>query len=84
KENVIIGKLIPAGTGCQGTRPQNDVVAQKAKELRAKRQERRAKANQDEEFNRIAAAKVEEPDIYVDEFETEADVFESITETSEE
>ncbi|MBQ0064309.1 MAG: DNA-directed RNA polymerase subunit beta', partial [Firmicutes bacterium] len=52
KENVIIGKLIPAGTGCQGTRPQNDVVAQKAKEFRAKRQERRAKANQDEEFNR--------------------------------
>lgn len=84
KENVIIGKLIPAGTGCHGTRPQNDVVAQKAKELRAKRQERRAKANQDEEFNRIAAAKVEEPDIYVDEFEPEADVFESITETSEE
>ena len=37
KENVIIGKLIPAGTGCQGDRPQNDIVAAKAKELRDKR-----------------------------------------------
>ena len=37
KENVIIGKLIPAGTGCQGDRPQNDIVAAKAKELRGKR-----------------------------------------------
>ena len=37
KANVIIGKLIPAGTGCQGDRPQNDIVAAKAKELRDKR-----------------------------------------------
>ena len=37
KENVIIGKLIPAGTGCQGDRPQNLIVAEKAKELRDKR-----------------------------------------------
>lgn len=37
KENVIVGKLIPAGTGCQGDRPQNDIVAAKAKELRDKR-----------------------------------------------
>ena len=37
KENVIIGKLIPAGTGCQGDRPQNGIVAAKAKELREKR-----------------------------------------------
>ena len=37
KENVIIGKLIPAGTGCRGDRPQNDIVAAKAKELRDKR-----------------------------------------------
>ena len=37
KVNVIIGKLIPAGTGCQGDRPQNDIVAAKAKELRDKR-----------------------------------------------
>ena len=37
KENVIIGKLIPAGTGCHGDRPQNDIVAAKAKELRDKR-----------------------------------------------
>ena len=37
KENVIIGKLIPAGTGCHGDRPQNEIVAAKAKELRDKR-----------------------------------------------
>ena len=37
KENVIIGKLISAGTGCQGDRPQNLIVAAKAKELRDKR-----------------------------------------------
>ena len=37
KENVIVGKLIPAGTGCQGDRPQNLIVAAKAKELRDKR-----------------------------------------------
>ena len=37
KENVISGKLIPAGTGCQGDRPQNEIVAAKAKELRDKR-----------------------------------------------
>ena len=37
KENVIIGKLIPAGTGCLGDRPQIDIVAAKAKELRDKR-----------------------------------------------
>ena len=37
KENVIIGKLIPAGTGCQGDRPQNEIIAAKAKELRDKR-----------------------------------------------
>lgn len=29
--------MIPAGTGCQGDRPQNDIVAAKAKELRDKR-----------------------------------------------
>ena len=37
KENVIIGKLIPAGTGCHGDRLQNEIVAAKAKELREKR-----------------------------------------------
>ena len=29
--------MIPAGTGCQGDRPQNEIVAAKAKELRDKR-----------------------------------------------
>ena len=49
KENVIIGKLIPAGTGVKGDRPQNRLVAQKAAELRAKRLAR-VQESKDEEF----------------------------------
>ena len=52
KENVIIGKLIPAGTGCDGDRPQNAIVMAKAKELRDKRIARMRKV-QDEEFDNI-------------------------------
>ena len=52
KENVIIGKLIPAGTGCEGDRPQNAVVMAKAKELRDKRIARMHEV-QDEEFDNI-------------------------------
>ena len=52
KENVIIGKLIPAGTGCEGDRPQNAIVMAKAKELRDKRIARMHEA-QDEEFDNI-------------------------------
>ena len=55
KENVIIGKLIPAGTGCDGDRPQNDIVAAKAKELRDKRIARMAEVH-DEEFDKIVSA----------------------------
>ena len=33
----MVRTIIPAGTGCQGDRPQNDIVAAKAKELRDKR-----------------------------------------------
>ncbi len=55
KENVIIGKLIPAGTGCDGDRPQNLIVAQKAKELREKRLARMHEAH-DEEFDKIVNA----------------------------
>ena len=59
KENVIIGKLIPAGTGCTGERPQNAIVAAKAKELRDKRIARMAEV-QDEEFDKFANQELEE------------------------
>ena len=55
KENVIIGKLIPAGTGAHGDRPQNQLVAAKAKELRDKRIAR-MKEVEDEEFDKIVDA----------------------------
>ncbi|MDD7281909.1 MAG: DNA-directed RNA polymerase subunit beta', partial [Erysipelotrichaceae bacterium] len=54
KENVIIGKLIPAGTGFQGDRPQNKLVAAKAKELREKRIARMQHENQDDEFDKYS------------------------------
>ncbi len=40
KENVIIGKLIPAGTGCSAERETSKKIAEKAAELKAKREER--------------------------------------------
>lgn len=54
KENVIIGKLIPAGTGCQGDRPQNLIVAEKAKELRDKRIAHMKEVH-DEEFDKLVS-----------------------------
>ncbi len=54
KENVIIGKLIPAGTGCQGDRPQNLIVAEKAKELRDQRIARMKEVH-DEEFDKLVS-----------------------------
>ena len=54
KENVIIGKLIPAGTGCQGDRPQNLIVAEKAKELRDKRIARMNEVH-NEEFDKLVS-----------------------------
>lgn len=54
KENVIIGKLIPAGTGCQGDRPQNLIVAEKAKELRDKRIACMKEVH-DEEFDKLVS-----------------------------
>ena len=53
KENVMIGKLIPAGTGTQGHRPQNEIVAAKAKELRDKRLARNHQSEKDTEFEKI-------------------------------
>ncbi|MBB5182009.1 DNA-directed RNA polymerase subunit beta' [Catenisphaera adipataccumulans] len=52
KENVMIGKLIPAGTGCKGNRPQNELVKAKAKELREQRIARQKK-DDNEEFHKI-------------------------------
>ena len=61
KENVIIGKLIPAGTGVKGDRPQNRIVAQKAAELRAKRLAR-VQESKDEEFETIVANSLPAPE----------------------
>ena len=55
KENVIIGKLIPAGTGATGDRPQNLIIAQKAQELREKRLARMKEVH-DEKFEEIVSA----------------------------
>ena len=48
KENVIIGKLIPAGTGCEAERPMNHIVEAKAEELRKKREARNRKEEEEE------------------------------------
>ena len=55
KENVMIGKLIPAGTGCTGNRPQNEIVAKKAAEWREKRLERLKQHDGDEKFDKIVS-----------------------------
>ena len=65
KENVIIGKLIPAGTGSHGDRPQNLLVAAKAKELRDKRIAR-MKEVEDEEFDKIVDANPKPKEAIVD------------------
>ena len=44
----IIGKLIPAGTGSLADRPMNHIVKEKADELRAKREERNRKEEEDD------------------------------------
>ena len=66
KENVIIGKLIPAGTGCEGDRPQNAIVMAKAKELRDKRIARMHEV-QDEEFDNIVNENLTEELLKMDE-----------------
>lgn len=55
KENVMIGKLIPAGTGIrEGHRQQNDLVEEKARELRSKRLARKKSSAEDgEKFNKV-------------------------------
>ena len=47
KENVIIGKLIPAGTGIGDERPMNLIIGEKAKELKEIREERNHKEDDD-------------------------------------
>ena len=47
KENVIIGKLIPAGTGVGDERPMNLIIGEKAKDLKEIREERNHKEDDD-------------------------------------
>ena len=47
KENVIIGKLIPAGTGVGDERPMNLIIGEKAKELKEIREERNHQEDDD-------------------------------------
>ncbi|MEJ8736234.1 DNA-directed RNA polymerase subunit beta' [Erysipelotrichaceae bacterium HCN-30851] len=47
KENVIIGKLIPAGTGVGDERPMNKIIKEKAEELKRLREERNHKEDDD-------------------------------------
>ena len=67
KENVIIGKLIPAGTGVGFERETNRLIAEKAEELRQKRIERNKKANKEEEnFTKATMVNQVENDELVD------------------
>ena len=59
KENVIIGKLIPAGTGCEGDRPTNHIIAAKAAELKQIREERNHRHEEDETFMSYAGEPAE-------------------------
>ena len=59
KENVIIGKLIPAGTGCEGDRPTNHIIAAKAAELKQIREERNHRHEEDETFMSYAGEPTE-------------------------
>ena len=54
EDPVIIGKLIPAGTGCEGDRPTNHIIAEKAAELKAIREERNRRHEDDEAFMNYA------------------------------
>ena len=58
KENVIIGKLIPAGTGCNADRESNREIAELAAELKRKRIERNRRDDDNEVMNFVAPEKV--------------------------
>ncbi len=76
KENVMIGKLIPAGTGTHGYRPQNDIVAAKAAELRQKRLERTHQVDKDVEFQKIVNETNQVVQDTVEEVESESIIIE--------
>lgn len=61
KENVIIGKLIPAGTGCEGDRPQNIQVREMAERLRQKRLSRQVQPHHDTQFEQFANTAMSAP-----------------------
>ena len=60
KENVIIGKLIPAGTGCNADRETSRQIEELAAELRAERISRSSDEDESEVMNFSAAEKVNE------------------------
>ncbi len=62
KENVIIGKLIPAGTGCKGDRAQNEEVRKMAKRLRDRRLSRQVETHHDTNFEKFANQAMKEPE----------------------
>lgn len=58
KENVIIGKLIPAGTGCKAPRKSNEIIEEKAAELKEIRIERNRKEEEDPIMNYVNVDKI--------------------------
>ena len=60
KENVIIGKLIPAGTGCNADRETSRQIEELAAELRAERISRSSDEDESEVMNFSATEKVNE------------------------
>ena len=80
KENVIIGKLIPAGTGCKGDRQQNEEVRRMAERLRAKRRSRQIEQHHDtsfEQFANVASTGSTTPDILMPETVEDQSVLEN-------
>lgn len=80
KENVIIGKLIPAGTGCKGDRQQNEEVLRMAERLRAKRRSRQVEQHHDtsfEQFANVASTGSTTPDILMPETAEDQSVLEN-------
>lgn len=80
KENVIIGKLIPAGTGCKGDRQQNEEVRRMAERLRAKRRSRQIEPHHDtsfEQFANVASTGSTTPDILMPETVEDQSVLEN-------
>ncbi|UNT95408.1 DNA-directed RNA polymerase subunit beta' [Allobaculum mucilyticum] len=80
KENVIIGKLIPAGTGCKGDRPQNEEVRAMAEKLRQKRLARQVTQHHDSTFEQFASTAMsapEKPDLLLPEAPEDRSILEN-------